>query len=85
MQAFGEIEKVLVLSGGFLYLVYSFLLQPLKRLSFLKGASVFTKRLRSSEAESSNLSETAVSNSSESSRTSQRFLQKLGGGVRVNW
>ena len=87
MQAFGEIGKVLVLSAGFLYLVDSFLLQPPKRLSFLKGVSVFTKRLRSSEAESSNLSETAVSNSPESSRTSQSFLQKLGGGgggVRVN-
>ncbi|PON60728.1 Vacuolar sorting protein 39/Transforming growth factor beta receptor-associated domain [Trema orientale] len=84
VQVFGEIGKVLVLSGGFLYLFDSFLSQPAKRLSFLKGVSVFTKRFRSSgAAESSNLYDTAA-NSPESSSTSQRFLQKLGGGARAN-
>lgn len=74
-----------MLSAGFLYLVDSFLVQPPKRLGFLKGVSVFTKRLRSGEAESSNLAETA-SNSppGSSSSSSQRFLQKLGSGVMAN-
>lgn len=82
---FGGIAKVLVLSGGYLFLVDSVLSQPLKRLSFLKGVSVFTRRLRSREAESSNSLEN-VANSTElsSSSTSQRFLQKLGGGIRAN-
>lgn len=82
---FAGIAKVLVLSGGYLFLVDSVLSQPLKRLSFLKGVSVFTRRLRSREAEGSNSSEN-VANSTElsSSSTSQRFLQKLGGGVRTN-
>ncbi|XP_024018342.1 transforming growth factor-beta receptor-associated protein 1 [Morus notabilis] len=85
LQVFGGIGKVLVLSGGFLFLGDLMLSQPLKRLSFLKGVTVFTRRLRSSEAESSDLSE-SVGNSTESSssKTSQRFLQKLGGGIRAN-
>ncbi|KAM6568045.1 hypothetical protein CsatB_016030 [Cannabis sativa] len=49
VQVFGGIGKVIVLSGEFLYLYDSFLLQPAKRLSFLKGVRVFTKRMRSSE------------------------------------
>ncbi|XP_030494035.2 vacuolar sorting protein 3 [Cannabis sativa] len=49
VQVFGGIGKVIVLSGEFLYLYDSFLLQPSKRLSFLKGVRVFTKRMRSSE------------------------------------
>ncbi|KAL5545223.1 hypothetical protein UlMin_009007 [Ulmus minor] len=83
IQVFGDIGKVLVLSGGFLFLFDLFLLHPVKRLSFLKGVSVFTRRLRSSEAESSNLSE-SLGDSSEQASTSQRLLQKLGGGIRSN-
>ncbi|XP_062118108.1 vacuolar sorting protein 3 [Humulus lupulus] len=82
VQVFGEIRKVLVLSGEFLYLYDCLLLQPAKRLSFLKGVSVFTKRMRSSEAECTKLFEKGIS--PENSNTSQRFLHKLGGGVRVN-
>ncbi|XP_015883796.3 vacuolar sorting protein 3 [Ziziphus jujuba] len=79
----GEIGKVLVLSGGFLFLVDTLLFQPLKKLSFLRGVSVITRRLRSSEAECSSLSE-SVGNSSDYGNTSQRFLLKLGSGIRAN-
>lgn len=79
----GEIGKVLVLSGGVLFLVDTLLLQPLKKLSFLRGVSVITRRLRSSETESSSFSET-VGNSSDYGNTSQRFLQKLGSGIKTN-
>ncbi|BBH01263.1 Vacuolar sorting protein 39 [Prunus dulcis] len=82
IQVFGDIGKLLVLLGGFLFTVDSLLLQPVKRLSFLRGISVITRRLRSSESECSNLS--ALSNSSEYTSTSQRFLQKLGSGIRAN-
>ncbi|KAH0985196.1 hypothetical protein GBA52_012373 [Prunus armeniaca] len=82
IQVFGDFGKLLVLLGGFLFTVDSLLLQPVKRLSFLRGISVITRRLRSSESESSNLS--ALSSSSEYTSTSQRFLQKLGSGIRAN-
>ncbi|PRQ29934.1 putative quinoprotein alcohol dehydrogenase-like superfamily [Rosa chinensis] len=83
IHVFGEIGKLLVLLDGFLFLVDSLLLQPVKKLSFLRGISVITRRLRSSESECSNLSEGAAS-SSEYTSTSQRFLKKLGGGIRAN-
>ncbi|CAB4307068.1 unnamed protein product [Prunus armeniaca] len=82
IQVIGDFGKLLVLLGGFLFTVDSLLLQPVKRLSFLRGISVITRRLRSSESESSNLS--ALSSSSEYTSTSQRFLQKLGSGIRAN-
>ncbi|KAF3437824.1 hypothetical protein FNV43_RR20580 [Rhamnella rubrinervis] len=80
---FGDIGKVLALSGGFVFLLDSLLLQPVKKLSFLRGVSVITRRLRSSEAECSSLTE-SVNSSSEYGNTSHRFLQKLGGGIRTN-
>lgn len=80
---FGDIGKLLVLLDGFLFLVDSLLLQPVKKLSFLRGISVITRRLRSSESECSNLSEGYIS-SSEYTSTSQRFFKKLGGGIRAN-
>lgn len=80
---FGETGKVLALSGGFLFLLDSLLLQPVKKLSVLRGVSVITRRMRSSEAECSSLTE-SVSNSSEHGNTSQRFLQKWGSGIRAN-
>ncbi|KAM1244898.1 hypothetical protein ACFX2I_036164 [Malus domestica] len=82
IQVLGEIKKLLVLLDGFLFLVDSLLLHPLKRLSILRGISVITRRLRSSESECSNLS--GLSNSSEYTSTSQRLFQKLGSGIRAN-
>ncbi|KAG6638915.1 hypothetical protein CIPAW_10G065000 [Carya illinoinensis] len=84
----GEIGKVLLLSGGALFLVDSLLLQPVRRLSFFKGVSVITRRFRSSnQAESTNLTENSANtnaSSSEYTSTSQRILQRLGGGIRAN-
>lgn len=83
IHVFGDIGKLLVLLDGFLFLVDSLLLQPVKKLSFLRGISVITRRLRSSESECSNLSE-GYTSSSEYTSTSQRFFKKLGGGIRTN-
>ncbi|KAE7995967.1 hypothetical protein FH972_000719 [Carpinus fangiana] len=83
-----EIGKVLVLSDGALFLVDYLLLQPVKRLSFFKGVSVITMRFRSSnQAESTNLLESNANSNASSSdyaSTSQRLLQRLGGGIRAN-
>ncbi|KAF5472897.1 hypothetical protein F2P56_009561 [Juglans regia] len=83
-----EIGKVLVLSGGALFLVDSLLLQPVRTLSFFKGVSVITRRFRSSnQAEGTNFSENSANtnaSSSEYTSTSQRILQRLGGGIRAN-
>ncbi|XP_062160348.1 vacuolar sorting protein 3 isoform X1 [Alnus glutinosa] len=83
-----DIGKVLVLSDGALFLVDSLLLQPVKRLSFFKGVSVITMRFRSSnQAESTNLLESNANSNASSSdyaSTSQRLLQRLGGGIRAN-
>lgn len=78
-----EIGKVLVLSDGLLFLIDMFLLQPVKKLSLLKGVSVIARRFRSGELGSSNLLDDSV-NLSDFASTSQRFLQKLGGRIKVN-
>lgn len=79
---------MLVLSDGALFLVDSLLLQPVKKLSFLKGVSVITRRFRSSnQADSTDLAENNANNNGSSSdytSTSQRILQRLGGGIRAN-
>lgn len=89
IQVFGDIGKILVLSGGFLFLIDSHFSQPVKRLSFLRGVSVVTRRLRSGEGEMGSEKEREISLesasiSSEDKNSNQRFLQKLGGGFRGN-
>ncbi|XP_038723122.1 vacuolar sorting protein 3 [Tripterygium wilfordii] len=80
-----EIGKVLVLCDGYLHLVDALLGQSVKRLSSVKGVSAIAKRVRSSETESSNLWETFdIAKDNSYSSTSQRILQKLGGGIRAN-
>ncbi|KAJ6703360.1 CNH DOMAIN CONTAINING [Salix viminalis] len=76
-----EIGKVIVLSDGFLFLIDSGLVQPVKKLGFLKGVSFITKRVKSSESECSDLSGFS---SLEGSSASSRILSRLGGGVRGN-
>ncbi|KAJ6695211.1 VAM6/VPS39-LIKE PROTEIN [Salix koriyanagi] len=76
-----EIGKVIVLSDGFLFLTDSGLVQPVKKLGFLKGVSFITKRVKSSESECSDLSGFS---SLEGSSASSRILSRLGGGVRGN-
>ncbi|KAI4354234.1 hypothetical protein L6164_003120 [Bauhinia variegata] len=79
----GEIGKLLLLSDGSLFLIDSALSQSAKKLNFVKGISIVTRRIRSDEADSSNLLG-HVNNLTEQSSTSQRLMQKLGGGVRTN-
>ncbi|KAF9686004.1 hypothetical protein SADUNF_Sadunf03G0113400 [Salix dunnii] len=76
-----EIGKVIVLSDGLLFLTDSGLVQPVKKLGFLKGVSLITKRVKSSESECSDLSGFS---SLEGSSASSRILSRLGGGVRGN-
>ncbi|KAJ4954459.1 hypothetical protein NE237_011242 [Protea cynaroides] len=83
IHVFVEIGKILVLSDGFLFLLDLHLLQPVRRLKFPKGATVVARRLRGSDSTSSDLLGDGVSQSELSSR-SQRFLQKLGGGIIAN-
>lgn len=88
MHVFVEIDRILVLSDGCLFLLDSLLLQPPKRLSFPRGVTFFTRRLHSA----GNVSGTTSSSSSSSlnifgesdlvnSTSSSRFLKKLGGGI----
>ncbi|KAJ7004362.1 hypothetical protein NC653_009283 [Populus alba x Populus x berolinensis] len=76
-----EIGKVIILSDGFLFLTDSGLVQPVRKLGFLKGVSFITKRVKSSESECSDL---LGFSSLEGAGTSSRILSRLGGGVRVN-
>ena len=70
-----EMGKILMLSDGSLFLVDSELANHAARLSLPKGVSVVTRRLRSGESEGS---------SEQASSTGQRFLKRLGSGVRAN-
>uniref|UniRef100_A0A2P2LMP1 CNH domain-containing protein n=1 Tax=Rhizophora mucronata TaxID=61149 RepID=A0A2P2LMP1_RHIMU len=77
------IAKVLVLCDGCLFLVDSLLAQPVKRFTLFRGVSVISRRITTSESESSRLS-TVSTSGLESSGASQRFFRKLGGGIKVN-
>ncbi|MED6172374.1 hypothetical protein PIB30_049516 [Stylosanthes scabra] len=78
-----ELGKILILSEGSLFLVDSELTNHAARLSFPKGVSVVARRVRSGGGggESEGSSEQA---SSSSGGGGQRFLKRLGSGVRVN-
>ncbi|MED6133669.1 hypothetical protein PIB30_030309 [Stylosanthes scabra] len=76
-----ELGKILILSEGSLFLVDSELTNHATRLSFPKGVSVVARRVRSGGGESEGASEQA---SSSSGSGGQRFLKRLGSGVRVN-
>ncbi|XP_058101915.1 vacuolar sorting protein 3 isoform X2 [Magnolia sinica] len=80
IHTFGEIDRVLILSDGALFLVDSLLLQPVRKLNLPKGVLAVAKRL--CHADSASL-DWAVDGGSSIQR-SQRLLQKLGGGIWVN-
>ncbi|OVA11040.1 Clathrin [Macleaya cordata] len=91
IHVFVEIDRILVLSDGYLYLLDSLFLQPPRKLSFPKGATVVCRRLRGGGAgvsggssSSLDLFGDSVSRSDLLNSTSSRFLQKLGGGIRAN-
>ncbi|KAF5930195.1 hypothetical protein HYC85_031068 [Camellia sinensis] len=83
-----HVGQVLVLSGGFLFLVDLLLRQPVRKLGVFKGVSVVARRVRSGVSESTDLvgEDSSGASSSEFSRTGLRLLQKLGGasGIRSN-
>ncbi|XP_028069006.1 vacuolar sorting protein 3 isoform X2 [Camellia sinensis] len=83
-----HVGQVLVLSGGFLFLVDLLLRQPVRKLGVFKGVSVVARRVRSGVSESTDLvgGDSSGASSSEFSRTGLRLLQKLGGasGIRSN-
>ncbi|KAJ0081828.1 hypothetical protein Patl1_11772 [Pistacia atlantica] len=77
---------VLILCDECLFLVDNLLVQPVKKVGFLKGVSVIAKRVKTSESEWTNLLEngSGILSNSSSASTSQRLLQKLGGGIKAN-
>ncbi|KAK1288763.1 hypothetical protein QJS10_CPB19g00762 [Acorus calamus] len=82
-----DVGRVLALSDGSLFLLDPSLLQPVKRLSLLKGITAFAKRLRTDDdtASVNPLELAPVSRSEASLRSGQRFLQRFGGlGTRAN-
>ncbi|XP_058196214.1 vacuolar sorting protein 3 [Rhododendron vialii] len=77
VHAIDHVGQVLVLSGGFLFLVDLLLLQPVRKLGVSKAVTVVAKRVRTGISESSDL---VGAESSDFSSTGRRFLKKLGGG-----
>lgn len=47
IHIFGEIEKVLVVSDGFIHFVDLELVKPVKKIGALKGVNVVARRLNS--------------------------------------
>ncbi|GAB4840796.1 hypothetical protein Ancab_021558 [Ancistrocladus abbreviatus] len=76
-----QIGRVLVVSEGYIYVIDSLLLQPVKKLGFLKGVSAVARRVLSGESGSLNL---IGAGGNENASVSQRILKKLGGGIRSN-
>ncbi|XP_050231030.1 vacuolar sorting protein 3 isoform X2 [Mercurialis annua] len=76
-----DIGKVLLLCDGSLFLVDSLLSHPVKKLTFLKGVSAISKRIRTGEADCTDL---VLPANLESSTPSQRLFNKLGGGLKAN-
>ncbi|KAJ9563211.1 hypothetical protein OSB04_008371 [Centaurea solstitialis] len=77
IHVFGEIEKVLVVSDGFIHFVDMELIKPVKKIGALKGVNVVARRLRSKG--SSVFSKLTVGGGGDSG-VGSGFLQRLGGG-----
>ncbi|XP_020584474.1 uncharacterized protein LOC110027402 isoform X2 [Phalaenopsis equestris] len=78
-----EVRRVVVLSDGYLFLVDLLLLQSMRKLGFAKDVSAISKRLlQPGSSISDPFFDGAVR--AELSRSGQTFLQKFGGGIRVN-
>ncbi|MCL7042047.1 hypothetical protein MKW94_022037 [Papaver nudicaule] len=85
MHVFVEIDRILVLSDGYLFLLDSLLLQPPKRLNFPKGVTFVTRRLRGvggNVLPSGTTNTLGENDSVKFTSSSSRFLKKLGGGSR---
>ncbi|CAL9045081.1 unnamed protein product [Musa banksii] len=83
IHVLSEIGRVLVLSDGSVFLLDLHLLQPARKLSFLKDATAIARRIPCSEAMSLGPLGDGVSKA-EILSPSQKFFQKLGGSIRAN-
>ncbi|KAL8227940.1 hypothetical protein R6Q57_015524 [Mikania cordata] len=84
IHVFGEIEKILVVSDGFIHFVDLELVKPVKKIAALKSVSVVARRLRSDVNEC--FSKLTVDNGGDAIG-GLSFLQRLSGGSgggRVN-
>ncbi|RZR86001.1 hypothetical protein BHM03_00013085 [Ensete ventricosum] len=83
IHVLSEIGRVLVLSDGSMFLLDLHLLQPARKLSFLKDVTAIARRIPCSEAMSLGPLGDGVSKA-EILSPSQKFFQKLGGSIRTN-
>ncbi|XP_042756940.1 vacuolar sorting protein 3 isoform X2 [Lactuca sativa] len=77
IHVFGEIEKILVVSDGFIHFVDLELVKPVKKIGALKDVSFVARRLRSKGNEG--FTKLTVGGGADASGGSS-FLQRLGGG-----
>ncbi|WOL12760.1 hypothetical protein Cni_G21527 [Canna indica] len=83
IHVLSEIGRVLVLSEGSVFLVDLLLLQPARKLIFLKDVTAVTRRILC--AEDSSLAPLGDGmQKAEILSPGQKFFQKLGGSIRVN-
>ncbi|KAH7681193.1 Quinoprotein alcohol dehydrogenase-like protein [Dioscorea alata] len=78
-----EIDRILVLSDGFLFLVDRLLLQVARKLGFIKDVTAVVKRLGFGDSLNLDFSGDGLLKADVSS-AGQRLLQKLGSGIRAN-
>lgn len=78
-----EIDRILVLSDGFLFLVDRLLLQAARKLGFIKDVTAVVKRLGFGDFLNLDFSGDGLLKADVSS-AGQRLLQKLGSGIRAN-
>uniref|UniRef100_A0A1D1Y7D2 Transforming growth factor-beta receptor-associated protein 1 n=1 Tax=Anthurium amnicola TaxID=1678845 RepID=A0A1D1Y7D2_9ARAE len=85
IQVLAEVGRLIVLSGGCLFLLDLLLLQPARKLGFIKGATALSRRLVCTDSASSDPLGDGASKS-EFMKPGQKFLQRIGGskanGVR---
>ncbi|KAL4585968.1 hypothetical protein LXL04_010596 [Taraxacum kok-saghyz] len=77
IHVFGEIEKVLVLSDGFIHFIDLELAKPVKKIGALTDVSAVARRLRCNGNEG--FTKLTVGGGGDTSSSSS-FLQRLGGG-----
>lgn len=83
IHVLSEIGRVLVLSGGFLFLLDLFLAQPVRKLGFVKDVTAVSKRIPCPESSSSDPFGDGVPKG-EILRTGPKFFQRFGGSIRAN-
>ncbi|KAL8151595.1 hypothetical protein V2J09_021403 [Rumex salicifolius] len=84
IHVIADIGRILVASDGILFSIDSLLVQPVKKLSGLKGVAVVAGRSRSVSSTGGCDNESSHLVPEENPSTSQRFLKKLRVGIRSN-